>query len=332
MISSTASRSKFQLSVAPMMGRTDRHFRYLARLISRHCKLYTEMVVDEALLRGEASRFLAHDRAELPLALQLGGSDPNRLGLAAATAARWGFSEINLNIGCPSPRVTAGHMGASLMTEPERVAACVEAMAHSSRLPVTVKTRLGIDCHDDFNFLSRFVEIVSEAGCKTFIIHARKAWLKGLNPKANRSIPPLDYERVKELKRSYPRLRFVLNGGLTSVVHAAGEATGLDGAMLGRAVYAKPWLLADVDKFLAGGSHDEPEPRLNDVLERYFLYMESQLRVGVPLCRMTRHLPALFAGVPGSRRIRRAIGAAKNRESLRQLRLQLDLERPARAA
>lgn len=322
----------FQFSVAPMMGRTDRHFRYLARLISQRCKLYTEMLVDEALIRGKASRLLAHHQNEAPLALQLGGSDPNRLGLASQIAANYGFDEVNLNVGCPSPRVTAGHMGASLMAEPERVADCVEAMGRSSNLPVTVKTRLGIDQYDDFEFLSRFVEVVSRAGCQTFIVHARNAWLKGLNPKANRTVPPLNYQRVKALKQAYPHLHIILNGGLTSSAHALQEAQGLDGAMLGRAVYAKPWLLADLDKLVAFNPHDVPEVRLEEVLEHYFLYMQSQLRLGIPLSRMTRHLPALFAGQPGSKRIRRAIGSTDSRGSLRQLQVQLNLGWPAQAA
>ena len=315
----TGSPRRRWLAVAPMLNRTDRHFRYLVRLISRCTWLYTEMVVAQALLHGNSSRLLAHADIEAPLALQLGGSDPAVLARAVMVAVEFGFDEINLNVGCPSPRVSAGRMGACLMAEPLRVGECVAAMGAVSNLPVTVKTRLGIDEYDDFEFLCRFVEMVAAAGCRTFIIHARKAWLRGLDPKRNRTVPPLDYARVRALKAAYPQLEFILNGGLQDLVMAREAiASGLDGAMIGRAAYAHPWCLAAADQVFYGDRI--AAPTLAEVLDAYLVYIEKEYAAGTPLRPMLRHIPGLFSGLPGSRVLRFRIGALAGSNALAPLR------------
>ncbi|RPI63030.1 MAG: tRNA dihydrouridine(20/20a) synthase DusA, partial [Lysobacterales bacterium] len=224
-----------RLSVAPMMDRTDRHLRYLLRLLAPHARLYTEMITARALVRGDAERLLRFDAAEHPVALQLGGSEPGELAKAARLGEDAGYDEINLNVGCPSDRVQAGCFGAALMLEPKRVADCVRAMRAAVAVPVTVKTRLGVDHHDSYEFVRDFVGEVAAAGCATFIVHARKAWLSGLSPRENREIPPLDYARVHRLKRELPELTVVINGGFVTLEDSVAQLAQLDGVMIGRA-------------------------------------------------------------------------------------------------
>ncbi len=293
-----------RLSVAPMMDRTDRHCRYFLRLIAPRALLYTEMVTSAALRHGDRERLLAFDRAEHPVALQLGGSEPAELAEAARYGAAAGYDEINLNVGCPSDRVQAGCFGAALMLEPARVAACVDAMRAAVDVPVTVKTRLGVDHHDSEAFLHDFVGIVAEAGCETFVVHARKAWLKGLSPKQNREIPPLDYGRVRRLKRAFPALQVILNGGLKDDAAALAELGHVDGVMLGRAAYDDPLVLGRLD---AAIHRHEPVDVLA-ALETFLDYATREHGNGTRLHAMTRHLMGVFAGRPGGRRWRRALG------------------------
>ena len=289
--------------VAPMMEWTDRHCRYFLRLISRRAFLYTEMVTADAVLYGNRERVLGFSPEEHPVGLQLGGSDAGKLGEAARLGAAYGYDEINLNIGCPSDRVQSGRFGACLMAEPDLVAECVAAMGDSSALPVTVKCRIGIDDQDAEESLDRFIDHVAEAGCRTFVVHARKAWLKGLSPKENRDVPPLDYERVLRLKRRRPDLEIVLNGGIESFASAESHLPEVDGVMLGRAAYADPYLLAEVDRAMFG-SAETPPARL-DVFDRFVPYVEAQLAKGARLNQMTRHILGLFHGQPRARAFRR---------------------------
>ncbi|MDA8094735.1 MAG: tRNA dihydrouridine(20/20a) synthase DusA [Betaproteobacteria bacterium] len=312
--------------VAPMMDWTDRHERYFLRLISRHAWLYTEMVTTGALLRGGAARHLAFDEREHPVALQLGGADPNELARAARMAEDQGYDEVNLNVGCPSDRVRIGRFGACLMAEPELVGECVAAMRAAVRLPVTVKTRIGIDAQDSYEALARFVRTVAQGGCETFIVHARKAWLKGLSPKENREVPPLRYDVVYRLRQDFPSLAIVLNGGITTLAQAVDHLRQVDGVMLGREVYHNPYILADVDRLLYGD--DAPAPSRHAVLEQFVPYAEQMVAAGVPLNRMTRHILGLFHGIPGARQFRRVLSdsghsgetaAALLRAAIRQL-------------
>lgn len=292
-----------RLSVAPMMERTDRHCRYVLRLLAPHTWLYTEMVTAAALEHGDRARLLRYDAREHPVALQLGGSDPAMLARAARHGEAAGYDEINLNVGCPSDRVQAGCFGAALMREPELVGRAVTAMRDAVGIPVTVKTRLGVDEHDSYAFLCELVGAVAEAGCRTLIVHARKAWLKGLSPKENREVPPLDYARVRRLKSDFAELEIILNGGLADFDTALGELAAVDGVMLGRAAYADPMLLARLDAAIYGG---EP-PAVPDVLERYTPYVEREVRAGTRLHAITRHLMGLFASRRGGRAWRRAL-------------------------
>jgi tRNA-dihydrouridine synthase A len=287
-----------------MMDRSDRHFRFLTRLLSPHARLYTEMITARALLHGDAPRLLRFDATERPLALQLGGSDPSELAAAARLGADAGYDEINLNVGCPSDRVQAACFGAALMLTPGRVADCVAAMRAAVAVPVTVKTRLGVDHHDSYEFAHSFVATVAAGGCDTFIVHARKAWLRGLSPKENREVPPLDYPRVHRLRLDFPHLRIVINGGLTDVATSLRQLEHVDGVMLGRASYQDPWFIAELDRFL----FDTREPgTLERVLARYLPYVERELSAGTPLRSMTRHLLGLRAGCAGGRRWRREL-------------------------
>ncbi len=286
-----------------MMEWTDRHCRYFLRLISKRTFLYTEMVTAEAVLYGDRERVLGFDEAEHPVGLQLGGGDPSKLAEAARIGADFGYDEINLNVGCPSDRVQSGRFGACLMAEPALVGTCVAAMAASSGLPVTVKCRIGIDDQDTEESLDRFIDEVARAGCASFIVHARKAWLKGLSPKENRDVPPLDYERVYRLKKRRPDLEIILNGGIESFAAAKAELDHVDGVMLGRAAYADPYLLAGVDGEVFGAEREVPS-RL-DVLDAFRPYVEDQLRRGVRLNAMTRHILGLFHGRPRARAFRR---------------------------
>lgn len=297
-----------RLAVAPMMGRTDRHFRYLVRSISRCTWLYTEMLVARALVHGDSRRLLAHSACESPVALQLGGSEPDVLAAAAELAAESGFDEVNLNVGCPSARVTSGRMGACLMAEPTLVAECVAAMGEAAPLPVTVKTRLGIDRNDDFEFLCRFAEAVAAAGCRTLIVHARKAWLSGLDPKANRTVPQLDHGRVFALKTRYPFLEVVVNGEIRDLDTAAETAQRADGAMIGRAAYARPLLLSEADRRLFG-SRARP-PGLAEVIQGYLAYLGSLASQPRAFAAALRHFPGILAGLPGARATRRHLAAA----------------------
>ncbi|MGV1015061.1 MAG: tRNA dihydrouridine(20/20a) synthase DusA [Methyloceanibacter sp.] len=275
------------------------------RLISRRTFLYTEMVTAEAVLHGDRERLIGFDASEHPVALQLGGSDPARLAAASRIGAEYGYNEINLNIGCPSDRVQSGRFGACLMAEPALVARCVEAMAEAVDVPVTVKCRIGIDDQDTEESLDRFIDNVADAGCKTFIVHARKAWLKGLSPKENRAVPPIDYERVWRLKQRRPGLKIVLNGGINSVAEAEEHLPHVDGAMLGRAAYADPYLLAEVDRVLYG--EEGRPPSRAEVLDRFMPYVETELARGTRLNQMTRHILGLFHGQPRARMFRRVL-------------------------
>lgn len=296
-----------RLAIAPMMNRTDRHFRFLMRLITRRTWLYTEMVVARGLVFGDAGKLLRYRAEEHPLALQVGGHEPEILAQAARLAQACGFDEINLNIGCPSPRVSAGRMGACLMAEPERVADCVAAMREVSSLSVTVKTRLGIDHDDSMEFLCRFVETVALAGCRTYIVHARKAWLDGVSPKANRNVPPLDYARVTELKRRYPALEILVNGGVADLDSAAELLRGVDGVMLGRAAYAQPMLMAAADARFYGAAGTVS--RRAQVLTGYLAYLRECVARGEKLGPALRHIPGVLGGLPGARRVRARLGA-----------------------
>jgi tRNA-dihydrouridine synthase A len=293
------------IAIAPMLDWTDRHCRFFLRALSRRVLLYTEMVTAGAVLRGDRQRFLAYDPAEHPLALQLGGSDPDELAQCARIAADWGYDEVNLNVGCPSDRVQSGRFGACLMAEPVLVGNCVAAMRAVVDLPVTVKTRIGIDERDSYEELVDFVGQVAVGGCQVFIIHARKAWLRGLSPKENREIPPLHYEVAHRLKRDFPDLTVVLNGGLSTLDQVAEQLQQVDGVMIGRAAYENPYLLAEVDARFFDLSTSPPSR--HQVIEAFFPYIEKQLRLGTPLHCMTRHILGLFQGIPGARAWRRTL-------------------------
>ena len=306
-----------RLCIAPMMDRTDRHLRYLLRLIAPHARLYTEMITARALLHGDAEKLLRFDAVEHPVALQLGGNDPSELAAAARIGAAAGYDEINLNVGCPSDRVQAGCFGAALMLEPGTVAACVAAMRAAVSVPVTVKTRLGVDEHDSYEFARDFIASVAAAGCDTFVVHARKAWLSGLSPKQNREIPPLDYARVHRLKREFPELCIVINGGLTTVAAGAEQLAHVDGVMLGRVAYQDSWLVGELDARLFDGSPVDE----GDVWDGFLRYVARELDRGTPLRMMTRHLLGMRTGRAGGRRWRRGLGElAAGRAGLDELR------------
>ncbi len=287
-----------------MMDWTDRHCRYLLRLISPGIRLYTEMVTSAAVLHGDRERLLAFDPAEHPLALQLGGSDPEEMAAAARIAEQLGYDEINMNVGCPSDRVQSGRFGACLMAEPGVVADCIAAMSAAVDIPVTVKSRIGIDDREDYEFLRTFVDTVAAAGCRVFVIHARKAILSGLSPKQNREIPPLRYDVVHRIKRELPDLTVVLNGGIRRVADARRELAIVDGIMIGREAYHNPWVLAGIEADILGGR--PPENRAA-VVRSWIPYVESQLAAGQKLSAMTRHGLGLFAGQPGARAWRRVL-------------------------
>ena len=297
------SPSAFRLTVAPMMDWTDRHCRYFHRLLSPHARLYTEMVTSAALVRGNQIRLLEHSHEEHPVALQLGGSDPVELAKAAVMGAEAGYDEINLNVGCPSDRVQSGKFGACLMREPELVGECVRAMAGAVDIPVTVKCRIGVDDQDEYADLQRFTTTMIEAGVDILVVHARKAWLEGLSPKENREIPPLDYERVYRLKREFPELTVVINGGITTVEAVRQHLDQVDGVMIGRAAYHDPFVLAKLEADLYG----TPLPDRSEVLERMRIYIEAELARGGQLKHITRHILGLYQGEPGARGFRRQL-------------------------
>lgn len=291
------------LSVAPMMEWTDRHERYFLRLLSRRTLLYTEMVTTGALLHGDAARHLRFDAAEHPVALQLGGADPAALAECAAMGADWGYDEINLNVGCPSDRVQAARFGACLMAEPALVRDGVAAMRAAVAVPVTVKSRIGVDDRDSYEDLRGFVACVAESGCDTFIVHARKALLSGLSPKQNREIPPLHYDYVARLKAEFPRLTVILNGGVPDLDAASAHLDSTDGVMIGRAAYRDPWMLAEADSRIFGQA--DPLARRSDAVLDYLPYVAARRAEGVPLHAMTRHILGLFNGRRGARLWRR---------------------------
>ncbi len=289
-------------SIAPMLDWTDRHYRYFARLMSSEILLYTEMVTTGAIIHGKGD-YLAYNQQEHPLALQLGGSNSADLATCAKIAAERGYDEINLNVGCPSDRVQSGRFGACLMAEPQLVAECVDAMRSVVDIPVTVKTRIGIDDQDSYEFLTTFIDQVSAAGCDTFIVHARKAWLQGLSPKENREIPELDYQRVYRLKGDYPQLTISINGGVKTLEECAEHLQHLDGVMVGREAYQNPYILAQVDQLLCG--INKPVLSRDEVLDRMLPYIEKHLQQGGRLNHITRHMTGLYQGEAGSRAWRR---------------------------
>lgn len=289
--------------VAPMLDWTDRHERYFLRLLSREATLYTEMVTTGALIYGDAPRHLAFHAQEHPVALQLGGSNPDELARCAVLAEEVGYDELNLNIGCPSDRVQSGRFGACLMADGQLVGKSVAAIAQRVDIPVTVKCRIGIDEHDSDDFLFRFVDEVAQAGCNTFIVHARIALLQGLSPKENRDIPPLNYARVFRLKQRYPHLEIVINGGIRTLEEASILLDKLDGVMLGREVYHNPWILNKVDELLFGRAAEQ-RTRF-DIVANFLPYVRAELQHGTPLQHMTRHILGIFHGVPGGKAFRR---------------------------
>lgn len=292
-----------RFSIAPMMDWTDRHCRVFHRQLTTRALLYTEMVTADAVIHGDRARLLGYSEVEHPIALQLGGSDPAKLAEAAHIGAELGYDEINLNVGCPSDRVQEGRFGACLMSEPELVAACVAAMRAHQPVPVTVKCRIGIDDQDAEEDLRRFIDVVADAGCTRFVVHARKAWLKGLSPKENREVPPLDYERVYRLKAARPDLEIVINGGIETIEEARAHLDHVDGVMLGRAAYQNPAILADVDRLIFDAGTESPTRAA--ALEAMLPYIEQHLERGGRLSNITRHVLGLYHGQPRGKTFRR---------------------------
>lgn len=314
--------------IAPMLDWSDRHCRYFWRLLSERALLYTEMVTSAALLHGAAERLLRFDEREHPLALQLGGSNPSALAACARLAEQWGYDEVNLNCGCPSDRVQNGAFGACLMAEPRRVADCIKAMLDACGIRVTVKHRIGIDDLDSYDAMAHFVGTVAETGCDTFIVHARKAWLRGLSPKENREIPPLRYDDAYRLKRDFPALTIVINGGIETLDACDEHLRHVDGVMLGRAAYHNPYLLSRVDQHLFGAT-TQPKSRA-EVVAELLPYIERQLNEGATLHHITRHILGLYQGETGARRFRRHLSERAPRPGadlavLREALAQLDL-------
>ncbi len=296
-----------------MLDWTDRYCRYFLRLISKHVVLYTEMVTTGALLHGNRARFLDFDPTEHPLALQLGGSDPQALAECAKLGSHRGYDEINLNVGCPSDRVQSGRFGACLMMTPGVVGDCVKAMRDSVTIDVTVKHRIGVDERDSYQELCDFVGTVSDAGCRTFIVHARKAWLQGLSPKQNREIPPLSYGTVHNLKHDFPDLEIIINGGITNLDQVGEQLAQVDGVMIGREAYHNPWILAEADHLIFG----QPDSTLtrHQVVESLIPFVEQELSEGTPINRITRHILGLFQGQPGARMWRRTLSEGSHLEA-----------------
>ncbi|RDD63548.1 tRNA dihydrouridine(20/20a) synthase DusA [Ferruginivarius sediminum] len=303
-MSHTGTYPDRRLSVAPMMDCTDRHDRFFLRQITRRTLLYTEMVTTGAVLNGDREKLLGFDPVEHPVALQLGGAEPRPLADCAAIAQDWGYDEVNLNVGCPSDRVQNARFGACLMAEPRLVADCVAAMRDAVSIPVTVKTRIGIDDRDSEAALRDFVDTVAATGCRTFIVHARKAWLQGLSPKENRNVPPLDYGRVYRLKQARPDLEIIINGGVPDLDTAKTHLdAGMDGVMLGRAAYHTPWILAEADRRFFGAA--SALPTRADVIAALMGYAQRLQSEGLPVKVLTRHIMGLCAGLPGARAWRR---------------------------
>lgn len=295
----------FTVSVAPMMDWTDRHCRWFHRQLSSHVLLYTEMVTANAIIHGDRNYLIGFNPAEHPIALQIGGSEPLALAQAAKIGEDFGYDEININIGCPSDRVQSGRFGACLMAEPDLVAQCYSAMSKAVDIPVTVKCRLGIDDQNLNQTLPEFIEKVSSAGCEHFIIHARKAWLKGLSPKENRDVPPLNYDLVKAMKAAYPALEIVLNGGLKTLAAAQSESEGLNGVMFGRAAYHSPWILTDIDQLFYGAPVFSASRQ--DITENIIDYVSKIQDTDRSAKAIIRHIMGLYAGQAGARHWRRTL-------------------------
>ncbi len=288
-----------------MLDWTDKHERYFLRLMSKHALLYTEMVTTGALIHGDKERHLGFNKEEHPVALQLGGSEPKAMGLCAKMAEDYGYDEVNINVGCPSDRVQSGAFGACLMAEADLVAENVSAMRQTVKIPVTVKNRIAIDEMDEYETLHNFIQTVSEAGCNTFIIHARKAWLKGLSPKQNRDVPPLNYELVYQMKQDFPNIEIIINGGIKTLDECGSHLQQVDGVMVGREAYHNPFIMNQVDEKIYGDSANT-NTRF-DVLESFIEYMEAQLKQGVYLKHMSRHILGLFPAMQGAKAWRRHI-------------------------
>lgn len=305
MSDSTPKDLNRRFCVAPMLDWTDRHCRFFLRLISQHAVLYTEMLTTGAILHGDTERFLGMNAAEHPVALQLGGSNPGDLAAACKLAEKYAYAEINLNCGCPSDRVQSGMFGAVMMKNAAVTANCVSAMREAVDLPVTVKHRIGVDDYDSYDFLCQFVGTLSEAGCNTFLVHARKAWLKGLSPKQNREVPELNYDRVYQLKRDFPESEIIINGGITTLEQSVGHLNRLDGVMMGREAYTNPYILATVDQEIYADNH--PIKSRIEIAEQFLNYIDNEMIKGTKLHAMTRHILGLFHGMPGARQFRRHI-------------------------
>ncbi|GGJ26340.1 tRNA dihydrouridine(20/20a) synthase DusA [Deinococcus roseus] len=294
-----------RLSVAPMMDWTDRHDRFFLRLISQHTLMYTEMVTTGAILFGDQDRHLSFHSQEHPIAVQLGGSNPEDLAKSAKICEQYGYDEINLNVGCPSDRVQNGFFGACLMARPELVRDCVQAMQEAVSIPVTVKHRIGIDDLDSYELLTAFIETVHAGGCSSFTVHARKAWLSGLSPKENREIPPLRYDVVHQLKKDFPELEIIINGGILDLQGAQTQLQHVDGVMIGRAAYQNPYMLALADQQIFGDS--KPARTRREILLALQEYAAAEMEKGVYISKITRHILGLFQGQPGARAFKRHI-------------------------
>ena len=293
------------VSVAPMMDWTDKHCRFFYRLISKNVQLYTEMITTKAILRGDKNRLLDFNADENPLVLQLGGSDPKEMAECALIAQEWGYDEVNINVGCPSDRVLSGSFGACLMKDPNLVARCVETMIERCDVPITVKHRIGIDDMESYEQLSEFVDLISQKGCQHFIVHARKAWLTGLSPKENRTIPPLNYPWVYQLKKDFPNLKFSINGGIDSCEDIVGHLEHVDGVMLGRSIYHNPFLLEQIELEIFKSNEGSLNREL--ILSKYMSYISGQLQQGVPIRSMTRHILGLYHGEANAKLFRRLL-------------------------
>jgi tRNA-dihydrouridine synthase A len=293
------------VSIAPMMDWTDKHCRYFYRLISKNVQLYTEMITTKAILRGDKNRLLDFNDGESPLVLQLGGSDPKEMAECAIIAEDWGYDEVNINVGCPSDRVLSGSFGACLMKEPKLVAQCVESMIERCDIPITVKHRIGIDDMESYDQLSDFISLISQKGCQHFIVHARKAWLTGLSPKENRTIPPLNYPWVYQLKKDFPKLKFTINGGIETCQDIAGHLVQVDGVMLGRSIYHNPFLLEQIEVVIFKSKESTLDREY--ILRQYMSYIAEQSKLGVPVRSMSRHILGLYHGEANAKLFRRLL-------------------------
>ena len=293
------------VSIAPMMDWTDRHCRYFYRLLSKNTQLYTEMITAKAILNGDKNQLLDFNAGENPLTLQLGGSEPSEMANCALIAQDWGYDEVNINVGCPSDRVLSGSFGACLMKEPDLVASCVESMTDKCDIPVTVKSRIGIDDMESYEQLADFITRIHSKGCQHFIIHARKAWLQGLSPKENRTIPPLNYPWVYQLKKDFPHLKITINGGIENYSEVKNHLNYVDGVMLGRSVYHNPFLLREIDMLIFGDKKILLDRE--QILKKYMSYIKQQIKNGVPMRSMTRHILGLYHGESNAKLFRRML-------------------------